>query len=236
MERRCDLKWCPACQRGLAARTSIRYAKVTEELKWPLFVTLTTQNFEDSEKDFLREIRKSFGRLRRLRWFRACVSGGVASIEVTNTGNGWHPHVHALLDAKWFSVTTKQPGPRASRDQWRKRGRQTATEIAEQWSLCLRRPGSVKIRRVWEGPEKDARPVTTEVLKYSVKGSDLLECEDAIAPVIRMLDRCRLVTSWGSMYGHPAAKRPRSCGLPCGNCGGMGTWLPEHVALAGWRV
>ncbi len=236
VERRCDRKWCPACQRALAARTSLRYEAIVEAIEWPLFVTLTTPNYTDHTVDFVRHVRQSFSRMRRLRWFRKKVRGGVASIEVSNRGNGWHPHIHALMDCRWLAVETPQPGPRLNADAWHKRARAACAEVAEQWSLCLRRTGNVHVRRVFGRDDGSSGPITKEVLKYSVAGSDLLDCPDELAPLIRMLDGCRLVTSWGTMYGHPAAKRPRSAGLPCESCGAIGAWLPEQVALAGWRT
>lgn len=228
-ESRCDLKWCPACQHKLAARTAIRYAGITSAAQWPLFVTLTVKNHDESSFDFVREIRRAFGRLRRLRWFKKSVLGGIASIEVTNIGNGWHPHIHALLDCKWFAVTQTQPGPGSSKEKWNRACKVAAKEVAEQWEICCRRKASMKVRRVWKMDQANDKPIAHEVLKYSVKGSDLIECEDKIAPVIRMLDSCRLVTSWGTMYGHPSLKRPTTKGAACERCGAVGEWMPEQV-------
>lgn len=228
-ESRCDLKWCPACQHRLAARTSLRYAGITEQAEWPLFVTFTVENYEDASLDFVRAIRRAFGKLRRLRWWRRCVKGGIASIETTNKGRGWHPHVHALIDCKWLAVQTSQPRPRARKEEWMKRGKEAAREVGEQWALCCGRRGSVKVRRVFGMDQRNAKPITTEVLKYSVKGSDLIASPDPIGPLIRMLDGCRLVTSWGTMYGHPSLKRPKSPGLACAACGVKGEWMPDEV-------
>jgi len=228
-ESRCDLKWCPACQHKLSTRTALRYAGITANAKWPLFVTFTVENYDEHTFDFVRHVRRSFGKLRRLRWWKRCVVGGIASIETTNKGRGWHPHVHALIDCKWLAVTTPQPSPRATKDQWKKAMKASASEVGEQWKLCCGRNASVKVRRVWGADQRSAKPITMEVLKYSVKGSDLLECDEEIAPLIRMMDGCRLVTSWGTMYGHPALKRPRTPGIECDRCHAIGEWLPDEV-------
>lgn len=229
-ETRCDLKWCPSCQRALATRTSLRYEGITKSLRWPLFLTLTTKNFDEDEEDgfdFVRHIRRGFAKLRRLRWWRGCVKGGVASIEVTNTGNGWHPHLHALVDCKWLAVRESAPRIGASKEEWEAKAERNAKDIAEQWSLCLGgRPGSAVFRRVWKRDGGDAKPITTEVLKYSAKGSDLVKVEGRVAPLIRMLMASRLVTSWGNCYGHPAAKRPKPVPSMC-RCGATGSRIPE---------
>lgn len=228
-ETRCDLKWCPACQHRLATRTGLRYAGITAAAQWPLFVTFTVQNYDESSFDFVRHVRRSFGKLRRLRWWKRCVTGGIASIEVTNKGRGWHPHVHALIDSKWLSVTVPQPRPRSPKAVWTAAGKRSAAEVGEQWELCCGRNASVKVRRVFGMDQRNSKPITMEVLKYSVKGSDLVDCPDAIAPLIRMMDGCRLVTSWGTMYGHQALKRPKGVGLECNQCGAIGEWLPDSV-------
>lgn len=229
VETRCDRKWCPVCQHRLATRTSLRYEGISASCQWPLFVTFTVKNHDDVSLDFVRAIRKAFDKLRRLRWWKRCVVGGVASLEVTNKGRGWHPHVHALIDCQWLSVLTPQPRRTASGAQWRAAGRLAAQEVGEQWQLCCDRPASVKVRRVWGKDQGDSKPITTEVLKYSVKGSDLVKCQDNVAPVIRMLQGTRLVTSWGTMHGHPANKRPKAIGSQCPRCEAVGEWMPEEV-------
>lgn len=231
---RCDLKWCPSCQPALSARTAARYEAITAECDWPLFVTWTTKNFDDNTLNFVRHVRRSFAKLRRLRWWKRRVQGGVASIEVTNIGNGWHPHVHSLLDCQWLAVDEAKPRIGASKAEWKNKARRVGMELAEQWSLCLARPGSVKVRRVWARDGGDSKPVTSEVLKYSCKGTDLVECEERPGSLIRMLDGCRLVTSWGTFYGHPATKRQHKAGAPCDKCGAKSAWLPEAAMEKMW--
>jgi Replication protein len=233
VEKRCDLKWCPSCQRGLATRTSIRYEQITRDCQWPIFVTFTVRNFtkKDQAFDFVRGIRRAFTKLRRLRWFKRCVKGGVASIEVTNRGKGWHPHIHALMDCAWFYVSRSRPAHHLSHEAKKKIYKANLEEIREQWSLCLNRPGRIFLRRVYGRDDRSAQPITREVLKYSCKGDELLECEEDVSPLIRMLDGCRLVTSWGSFYRHPAAKRPKLPPRPC-ECGALGCYITDDAVDA----
>lgn len=226
---RCDLKWCPSCQRALAARTADRYARISGALQWPLFVTWTVQHDRDDPVDLIRHVRRSHTKLRRLRWFKRAIKGGVIAYEVTHGENGWHPHGHSLIDCKWLAVTIGAPQRRASRNEWQRRGKIAAKEVGEQWSLALGRRGSVKVRRCWTDSSGGIGGAVHEVLKYSVKGSDLAKLEVPIAPLIDVLDRTRLVASWGSMYRHPAVKRQRGAPGMC-ECGSS-DWLPEEVAM-----
>jgi hypothetical protein len=181
---------------------------------WPLFVTLTVENYAEPD---VRPLRRAWGKLRRLRWFRRCVRGGVAAFECTNTGDGWHWHVHALIDCQWLAVTTLQPSRNASKEEWIKRGKIAAKEVGEQWSLCADRPASVHVRRVWKRDAGDVTKATAEVLKYAVTAESLLTIKEPVAPMLRLLAGTRLVTSFGSCFGKapkPPKRPPLMC--PCG--------------------
>jgi len=231
---RCDLKWCPSCQHALAARTADRYARIMGAIQWPLRVTLTAQNYGYDEPNGIRQLRRAWGKLRRLRWFRAKVVGGVTAFEVTDTGKGYHFHAHALFDCRWLSVTVTPPKVGATKEEWRKKAKAAATEVGQQWSLCCGRPASVQVRRVWTADKGDIGPALAETLKYSVKGSDLVECDHAIGPLIDELDATRMITSFGSCFGRPEFKRRRSVPAAC-DCGCQ-AWLPEEVMIAQVRA
>lgn len=226
---RCDLKWCPSCQCALAARTADRYARIMAAIQWPLNVTFTAQNYDYDCADAVRQIRRAWGRLRRLRWFRARVVGGVVGFELTDRGKGYHAHCHAVIDCRWLAVDQCAPRIGASTDEWKRAGKIAAREVAEQWSLCCRRKASVHVRRLWTR-DGDLRDALAECLKYSVKGSDLADEDGQPAgPLIDQLDRTRLVTSFGSCHGRPEFKRERKAPGLC-ECG-CGRWLPEEVLL-----
>jgi hypothetical protein len=225
--RRCNRKWCPACQRALAARASLRYTGIVASMQWPLFVTLTVKNWPDDKVDFVRHMRRSFGKLRRLRWWCARVKGGVAGIEVTERGKGWHPHLHTVIDCKWLGVTTHAPPRGCDSREFTRRCQTSAKEVNQQWELCTGLRSGIKTKRASaQGNGKD-KPISTEILKYSVKGSDLLKSKEPIASVLRMLDGTRLITSFGSCYGHL-----RDFDLPkekaeCPECEQRGGWMPR---------
>ena len=232
---RCNRKWCPTCARALAARASARYTGICESMRWPLFVTLTVKNWRETETDFVRHLRRSFGKLRRLRWFTRSVAGGIAGIEVTNTGKGWHPHIHAVMDCRWLGVTTTAPASHLDAGKKKSRYRQANREVCDQWTLCTGLPSSVKTKRASAHGGANDKPIAMEVLKYSVKGSDLVECNDPISPVLRMLDGTRLITSWGSCYGHLREHDPEKVPARCDTCGKPGQWMMEGELNAARR-
>lgn len=159
-------------------------------------MTLTMRNVSDLSHDAVRHLRRAFGKLRNRKLWRAHVLAGVASIEVTNIGNGWHPHLHAVLDCRWLAYKTPEPGRKQTPTTHPEIYQAAAAELEAAWSRCLgQETSSVKIKRC------SAETVTKEVLKYSIKGSDLIESPDRIGDIIRALDATRLLTTFGRAHG-----------------------------------
>lgn len=224
-ERRCSKKWCPVCVRRIATKRSLKFQGAVEKMQWPLFVTLTMRNTVDLTFDAVRQLRRAFGKLRQRKLWKNNVKGGVASIEVTNIGNGWHPHLHAIIDCEWLAWKTPRPQAKDSRDRKQALCKKAAKELERIWAKILKQPtASVKVKRT-TGAE-----VCKEVLKYSVKGSDLVEAPDAIAPMIRCLEATRLVTTFGTLFGKKAIADPKDERPPlmCG-CGATGAWMPTEI-------
>lgn len=226
--KRCDLKWCPSCQHALASRTVARYQAACAAIKWPLFVTFTTKN-HDTITGAVRAVRRAFGKLRRLRWWRAAVRGGVAGVEVTNKGRGFHVHVHALIDCRWLAVRESPPGPLCKGDAFKRKAKAACTEVAEQWTLCMDgRPSSVKPRRVWTRDGGDIRAALAEVLKYAITTEDMDTIEEPVTPLLDEISRTRMVTSWGSCYGLGGG-RPQRPKCECLSCRDTPTWVPDDI-------
>lgn len=224
VETRCRKKWCPVCCRRIAAERSLKFERLIAKMKWPLFVTLTMKNVDDLSFGAVRSLRRAFGKLRRKTIWTRRVVGGVASIEVTNIGNGWHPHLHAVVDCEWLAV--KSDAPKADWSRERKAGayKRAAKELEAAWAKCLGQPSaSVKVKRVYSDT------VAKEVAKYSVKGSDLVESAGSVGDLIRALEGTRLVTTFGTCFGagavvEPSARAPLMC-----QCGASGDWLPTDI-------
>lgn len=226
VETRCDNKWCPSCAPLLAHRAVERFTPVAREMHWPLFVTFTAKNYED--RVGLRELRRAFTKFRRLRWWKHRVRGGVAMFEVSNRGQGYHPHVHALLDCHWLSVTIARPPAGSTSERWKKAVREALGEVSEQWSLCLGRPGSIHVRATFHCDKGDPSKGLRETLKYSVTTETLDNIEGQIAPLIRELRLARNLVTWGTCYKHPSLRKSKGVPAAC-ECGAVGDRMPEHL-------
>lgn len=194
--KRCRKKWCPRCCAALTAERNNRMRGIVERFQWPLFLTLTMKNVDDLSLGAVRDLRRAFGKLRHRKFWKAHTVGGLACIEVTNIGNGWHPHLHAVLDCRWLAITVPPPQRGEKRESIKAKCERAGKELERNWSRCLKQPSSsVFVKRC------NAATITKEVVKYSVKGSDLLECKERIGDLIRALEGTRLMTTFGSVFG-----------------------------------
>lgn len=220
----CDRKYCPSCARILAAKRTARIRNAAAEFRWPLFVTLTVQNSPDPES--IRTLREDFGKLRRRVIWKNQVKGGVAALEVTNKGNGWHPHIHALIDCEWLAVKTPPPPAGSSPDTIAKHCRSAASEFGATWSAITGTDhAQIFIRRT------QASTAVEEVLKYALKADEVLAVKEPLGPLLDVLSSTRTVTTFGSLFGRGAEfdEAANTEKPPCECCGESGHFVPPAV-------
>lgn len=227
-EKRCGRKWCPVCVRKIATQRSLKYERAAALCAWPLFVTLTRANLGTLAREDIADLMKRFTKFRRQVFWKNNVKGGVACCEITNTGKGWHPHLHALIDCKWLAIETPYPHTSLSRDRKKKLFQRAAAELERNWSKCLGQlVSSVKVKRA-----SDAE-IAKEVCKYSVKGSDLVDSPDPIGPAIWAITGTRLVRPFGSFFGKALLlPEEKKLPLPCPACAAKNSWVTDEQVKA----
>lgn len=99
----CGNRFCQTC-------ASPRQIRVHDRINWLIkhrkkhkgsmlkHLTLTIRN-EDDLPSMVRHLVKSFRRLRQRKLFKSLIHGGVFVIELTNKDNGWHAHIHAIVQS-----------------------------------------------------------------------------------------------------------------------------------------
>lgn len=225
-ETKCNRKWCPSCAPKRANERARKMRLAVRQMRWPMHVTLTMQNvpLDEAPRTLLRSLMKSFARLRRMKIWTNRTKGGVVSVEITDKGNGLHPHLHALIDCEWLALKTPPPHRGDTAETLREKFRCAAQELQGAWAKCLGQetPPSLWIRRCDAG-------AADEVMKYALKTEDALNCQGEIAPVLRMLDAVRTVATFGSLRGLkvPDDEEPR---LVCPN--GHSAWTTTPPACA----
>lgn len=189
---------CPFCAGRRAAKyvdKSIQIVKsVLSENKSfkPVMITLTVKN-GDNLGERIGHIKKSFRRLQDRRrdflkkgrgWTEFVkVSGAIYAYEVTNKGNGWHPHIHmfALLN-DWIDQKA----------------------LSSEWESITGDSKIVGIERIKPRIQVGSLSIESgmlEVIKYSMKFSDLSLSDNWYA--FEVLRGQRLLGSFGSLRGIP---------------------------------
>jgi hypothetical protein len=98
---RCDQFYCPECQHALQIERQKQVEWWARECRSPKHVVLTIKNIPDLSPGHVDELRGMFTKLRRRKFCRNWL-GGFYRIECTNEGNGWHLHIHALVEARFI--------------------------------------------------------------------------------------------------------------------------------------
>lgn len=185
--RFCRVRHCPVCGWRRTMRNKARFLSALPKLleSFPthrfLFLTLTVPNCDISDlRVVLAGMNKSWKRLIDRKEF-AKVDGWVRSTEVTysksHAGNA-HPHFHVMLMVKpsYFSHGY------VKHDQW-----------LRAWQEAARDDTITQVDiRAMKGQKAIA-----EVLKYSVKESDLIESPDWLFELTRQVKNLRFIATGG---------------------------------------
>lgn len=171
---RCDQFFCPECQPSLSRKRLESVKWWTSQITQPKHVVLTVRNIPDLTKAHVNEFKKWFTRLRHRKFCRGWV-GGFYSLEITNEDNGWHLHLHCLVDARWID----------------------ARRLATEWAAV--NGGCGHIVKVKDCRRKD---YLAEVTKYAVKGSEIARWDRAkIVTFIEAFRGTKTFGVFGSLYG-----------------------------------
>lgn len=101
---RCRSRLCPFCAKARSGALAGKLRKVLAHARDPRSLVLTLKSTNRPLADELARLKDSFRKLRRVKAWKAHVTGGAYAVEVTynpKTGQ-WHPHLHILIDGSYF--------------------------------------------------------------------------------------------------------------------------------------
>ena len=191
--RFCRVSRCPVCQWRRSLKWKGRALKLLPlvvadypNYRW-LFLTLTQKNCLVTElRETITEMNKSFVRLTKLK--RWSIAGWIKSLEITrDKNNNAHPHFHCLLMVmpSYFGLNYVD---------------------YEEWSNLWQRSArldykpQVYIRAVKKG--QDLITLIPEILKYSLKESDLYKNKEFLLAVTKQLYKMRSISVGGLLRGY----------------------------------
>ena len=104
--RPCGNRFCPICTGGQKNRAKRKLTAIVNRvrLRRPYtlkHLTLTIPNVVKPEWG-VDTLIACFRRLRQRSFWTHHVNGGAYVIEITNIGNGWHVHLHVIIEARWI--------------------------------------------------------------------------------------------------------------------------------------
>lgn len=98
---KCRLRVCPICSKSEALDRAALIKAVTHSMQHPKMLTLTMPVWTRNPRDGIRFLRASFTKLRRTKLGRS-IRGGAYQIELKPKPEGWHIHLHAIIDAPFL--------------------------------------------------------------------------------------------------------------------------------------
>lgn len=143
--RSCRHRLCAFCgpERSRARARTARV--VVRRMSQPKLLTLTMRRAKNLDTG-LSDVRAAFSRWRRLKAIKTRLQGGIYAIEAKPKVDGWHVHIHAIIDCDFIPKQT----------------------IYRTWAKAVRQPtASIDISRV------NADQAANEVAKYTAKGADV---------------------------------------------------------------
>lgn len=219
----CKRRWCPICAPKISRARFDRVDFLSQAMKWPLYVVTTHKNLDDDKADVcIRETKALNKAFRRSKWWRRSQAGGVWSIEITNIGNGWHPHTNYLVDSRWLAQRSRAPRASDTPEEWKALCEAAQKELCDEWSSYV---GADSVCWVERAHGRAAR----EVLKYSVKSQDLVKFPKRIGPIIHAIDEGRLMQRFGASYGQTWPIKEK-IERECEDCGQVGYLVHRYRA------
>lgn len=195
---RCGDRLCPTCRLKDMARITERFKEklAAGELRaatWR-FMTLTIRSTPDLEQQ-LRDLRSAWKNMRRQKWFKEIVAGGLFAVDITETPAGWHAHIHALVAGDYVPQR----------------------KLSHEW-LKLTGAPIVGIQRVAQ-PSDGACGVLSALrylLKYIKKPPQAIHAQTLRASIKGL----RLMEGFGDYYKAAQHLAPAKVARKCPECGG----------------
>lgn len=173
---RCRDRLCPLCSRLRGQQVRHRVRHLVQRANSVRFVTFTIPRTEEGLGERIDKLLKAFSDLRRRKFWKGLVKGGLFVIETTRgqRGEHWHVHLHVLVEGEFM--------PHAS--------------LKAEWGAVLGAEAVVDIRAT-HSREK----AVAYVCKYVSKGSDIEEMTpEELCEYAEGVHRRRLMGTFGSWH------------------------------------
>ena len=198
---KCNDRTCQECRDRTYWKLFKGWFKLAENMSNPKLLTLTMKNKPDLKREYIKAIRGQFTRLLHRKYYKDRIIGGLYVLELVNKGNGWHIHLHALIDTK------------AGFD-----GFLLQRKLSEDWLSITKESMIVDIRKTY-----NPRASLKYILKYLTKPPQINGEVDLYNEVLK---KTRLIQTFGDLYG----SKPDKPKMKCPKCG-CDWWIVEYEII-----
>lgn len=185
-EFRCKSRVCARCGRIRAMQLKEQLLPLVQIMDSPKFITLTPLSNDKPLKEQLKDLVKSFAKLRKEDLWKSHFSKGFYTLEVTfnHKSDQWHPHIHIIVDGEYLYYKT----------------------LSKLWLRATGNAYVVDIRR----PQSQSRCVWY-VTKYATKSQDSLSIpENRLAEWALQLKSMRFINMFGGLRKPPDEENEQS--------------------------
>ncbi len=101
---KCKLRWCFFCSQTKQKYITMEVTKWLEHAENPKLLTLTVKHSSAPLPDQIKFLYDCFVKYRKRKLLTNAIAGGVWFFQITfnKETEEWHPHIHALLDARYM--------------------------------------------------------------------------------------------------------------------------------------
>lgn len=173
---RCRQRWCPLCSQTLANWRTMALLHAIKKVDRPKFITLTLKHTSSPLEHQINHLYLHFQRLRKTKFFRKTVQGGVWFFQVKQSKSDglWHPHLHIVADSKFLPKN----------------------ELSVHWLAITGNSKIVDIKLI-RNPKSTAKYVA----RYSARPANLIDLPSSLrVDLIRAMAGRRLCGTWGSLH------------------------------------
>lgn len=206
----CGHRFCHVCQPKRARRVAYFALQLFARAKEPRWMTLTMLRAPTLAIG-LQNLRDAWRSWRAIPGVRKLLHGGFYQIEVKPKADGWHVHIHALIDGHYFPKSV----------------------LWATWAKALHQASaSVQINRC-SGPQ-----IVRYVTKYATKPAEFdAWTDEQIAEYAAATYHRRLTGTWGTWYQKTLEDlldgwEPRV--FACPHCKATGTCYPARAGPRIW--
>lgn len=173
ISRKCGLRWCPSCQNAKRGWITHEVSEWLRLFKHPKILTLTLLHSDELLSTQIDRLYKCFQNLRKRKFFKSKVTGGVWFFQIKKSKNDglWHPHLHCLITGLFL--------PR--------------DKLSKLWLKITGDSPVCDIRAV-----QDPDTAVRHVARYAAAPCDLTNLSQSeIADIIQAMHGRRIVGTWG---------------------------------------